>query len=255
MSKLLLFLLVSTIAFANNFQCDKIINNGILNICYSYTVKGPLYVDYNVSANNVDRYNIKKRPRFYKDKHINKKYSVSPNDYINVTDSKTMRLSFDRGHMAPDADFDYSKQSLLKVYTMANISPQRSIVNRITWKKIEEKERSIARKYGKITVRTGSLYEDKDLFLVKKSFQKIIENRERKYHKKYSEKYLKKQYKKYLKYKKSLYKKHILIPTKLYKIIRYDNKKSCYLVDNIGNDIVSNNCSYVLNYIKKLTNR
>lgn len=249
MFKLIAILFLSIIAFAKEIPCDKIIDNGIIKICYNNIAKGANYVDYVVSGKNVNLYNIKKRPRFYRDKHINKKNSTTANDYINTTDSLTHKIYFDRGHMAPDADFDYSKKTLLKVYTMANIVPQRSELNKYAWKKIEERERQLAIRENRVNVRSGALYENYNLYLDKRDFSDIIKDRERKYHKDYSDTYLKKQYKKYLKYKKRLKKKHILIPTKLYKIISYNNKKECYFFDNIKNKLISNSCIALDNYL------
>jgi len=252
MYKIFLLILISIKLFSLELkiECDQVINNGVINICYNYSAKSPNYVKYKLSPKSNTKQSIKKRPRFYRDKHIPKKYSVSPNDYIYVTDSKTKKLNFDRSHLAPDADFDYDYKTLLKVYTMANIVAMRSEVNRGIWLEKEERERSLVSKYNNLNIISGALYEDNDLFLVKKDISEIIKLKEKRYHRKLSNKEIEKITKKYKKYDRKLRKKHILIPTKLFKIIKGRNFQECYLVDNLKNKLISDKCNVVLNIIE-----
>ena len=59
---------------------------------------------------------IKKRPSFYTEKNLKKKYRSHTRDYTHS--------GYDRGHLANDASFDYDKKIVRKTYTMANIIPQ-----------------------------------------------------------------------------------------------------------------------------------
>jgi len=256
MKKILFTILFASSLFSQdlkNIHCDKLIKNDILNICYNYSAKSANYVEYTVKKDSVNSVNIKKRPRFYRDKHIPKLFSVSPSDYIYATDSKTEYLTFDRSHLAPDADFDYSRKSLLKVYTMANIVAMRDRVNRYTWENLEERERELAA-ISDTKVISGAIYEDKDLYLVKKNISEIIKIKQHKLKRELSLFEKIKLRKKYKKYNKTLKRKHILIPTKLYKIISLDKHKECYLLDNIKDKILSKNCDFVWSYIEQHTN-
>ena len=248
MIKILATSLIVSVALSasiNDVKCDKILSDTQISICYNYSVKGPNYVKYKVFPKTVDLKNIKKRPRFYRDKRIPKKFAVTSGDYIHCTDSKTKSFKFDRSHLAPDADFDFSKQALLKIYTMANIVPMTSKTNQGLWVAIEDRERAIARLYP-ITVITGALYEDKNNFLIKKNFEDTLKEG-----KTYSKKKLSKKRRQFEKYTKSLLRKKITIPTKLYKILEFKDKKECYIVDNFKSSLISKSCQYLDKLLKK----
>ncbi len=125
-------------------NCDQIIDNSYIKICYSYRYKAAKAVVYTLDGDLVDAVNIKERDRFYEEKSIPTEYRATYYDYKNS--------GYDRGHLAPDAAFDYSKESLHAVYTLANIVPQIPDVNQHTWVKAEEHARKEAKIYGKIEV-------------------------------------------------------------------------------------------------------
>ncbi|WP_162415594.1 DNA/RNA non-specific endonuclease [Cyclobacterium roseum] len=76
--------------------------------------------------------------------------SAHPDDY---------RLSgFDRGHLAPAADFSFSEQAMEKSFFMSNISPQVPGFNRGIWRKLEHQVRAWAREYEQVLVITGPLF-------------------------------------------------------------------------------------------------
>ncbi len=138
--------------FINKRNCDQVLDKGFYQICYDYKAKGARYVGYTLDGNNVNAGNIKKRPRFYPDKAIPARYRTTHSDYTHN------EFHADRGHLAPDASFDYSKRSLRSVYSMANIIPQYKWINRKTWVKAEKYERKVARKLGSVTVINGVVY-------------------------------------------------------------------------------------------------
>lgn len=141
--------------FFNDNQCDQILkNNGYFQTCYSYKNKGAKYVAYTIDGSKVNLKNIKKRPRFYEDLHIPKKYRSRYSDYTHNT------FKADRGHLAPDAAFDWSQKSLNAVYVMSNIIPQHYSLNRGSraWKGLEKYGRVLATKMGKVDVLNGVVY-------------------------------------------------------------------------------------------------
>lgn len=140
--------------FINNRYCDQILDKGFYKICYDYRAKGAKYVAYTLDGSKVNVGNIKKRPRFYPDKAIPVKYRTTSSDFTKN------EFHADRGHLAPDASFDWSKQSLKSVYSMANIIPQYRSINRRTWIKAEKYERKVASKLGSVTVINGVVYDD-----------------------------------------------------------------------------------------------
>lgn len=155
-------------------KCDKVIDKKVIKICYSYKYKGALAVWYTLDGQKVNNTNIKKRPRFYTEKNLPNKHRSKYKDYT--------RSGFDRGHLAPDASFDYDKKVLSKVYTMANIVPQYPNLNRNKWTKAEKFERYIAAKLGKATIINLVEYPSnhkrigKNQIAVPSSFTKVIYN-------------------------------------------------------------------------------
>lgn len=131
--------------FVDKSRCDQIINKQLYTICYDYKEKGALAGWVTLYGNKVNFKNIKKRLRFYNEKTIPMKYRTKYKDYTGY--GKT----YNRGHfIVADADFDYSKKSLRKAYTMANIQPQSAKLNQKTWLKVERYGRKLATKYGYI---------------------------------------------------------------------------------------------------------
>jgi len=142
--------------FINKQNCDQILDKKFYQICYDYSAKGAKYVGYVLDGEKVSTAaDIKKRPRFYPDTAIPSRYRTTSEDYTKN------EFHADRGHLAPDASFDYSERSLHSVYSMANIIPQYFKINRMTWVKAEKYERLIARKLGSVTVINGVIYGQK----------------------------------------------------------------------------------------------
>jgi len=141
--------------FFNDNQCDQTLrNNGYFQTCYSYKKKGAKYVAYTIDGSKVNVKNIKKRPRFYDDLNIPKRYRSKHSDYTHNT------FKADRGHLYPDATADWSQKSLNAVYVMSNIIPQHYSLNRGSraWKGLEKYGRVLATKMGKVDVLNGVVY-------------------------------------------------------------------------------------------------
>jgi len=140
--------------FINKQNCDQVLDKGFYKTCYDYKAKGARFVGYTLNGSKVNAGNIKKRPRFYPDRAIPRQFRTTSHDYTRN------EFHADRGHLAPDASFDWSPQSLKSVYSMANIIPQYKWINRKTWVKAEKYERKIAVKLGSVTVINGVVYGD-----------------------------------------------------------------------------------------------
>jgi len=182
----LLFLVTSLYAtnlsdYINKQNCNQIIDKQVYTICYNYKAKGAKYVAYTLDGSKVNAVNIKKRHSFYTEKNLPKKYRSHTKDYTHS--------GYDRGHLANDASFDYSKKVVRKTYSMANIIPQAPQVNRKTWIKAEKLERSVASKLGKVSVLNGVIYSvntkriGKNKIAVSEAFWKMIYNDDKNYKK------------------------------------------------------------------------
>lgn len=159
--------------------CDKIFNTKIYNICYSYKHKSALVGWSKITGDNVYKKNIEKRPLFYIEKSIQRKYRTKYSDYTNKKK--------DRGHFAAsDASFDYDKETLALTYNMINIVPQFPNTNRYTWIKVENYTRKKAVEFGYVNTITIADFAEvlgvlKNGMSVASGFYKIIFNNKYKY--------------------------------------------------------------------------
>ena len=178
MKKLLLLIPVFLLAFTSKYlpnynidvNCDKILHKKAFDICYSCKWKTPKIVVYEVNGNLIDKYNYsRKHLKFRPDYNLPVKCRSYSKDYS--------RTGFDRGHLAPNAVFDYSRAIQKKTFLMSNIAPQKPQLNRRLWAKIERFVRIQARKYKDIKVITGvcgSLGHIKNNVNIPKWWYKII---------------------------------------------------------------------------------
>lgn len=84
----------------------------------------------------------------------------------NVTATKSSikadynKTGFDRGHMCPNNDMDFSVDGASTTFFMCNMCPQTPALNRGIWKKYEEKGHKLAKKYGQVEIICGPTYDD-----------------------------------------------------------------------------------------------
>ena len=100
----------------------------------------------NIFSTEIAQERVKKTPRtddFRADKRIAD--SPTPADYTNS--------GYDRGHMVPAANADDPKE-MSDTFFMTNMTPQLPSVNRVAWKNLEERIRSVPFKW----VVTGAHY-------------------------------------------------------------------------------------------------
>jgi endonuclease G, mitochondrial len=64
---------------------------------------------------------------------------------------------YDRGHLAPAADFKFNQEAMSESFYLSNMSPQNPSFNRGIWKKLEERCRRWAVTEGEVYVVTGGI--------------------------------------------------------------------------------------------------
>jgi len=69
---------------------------------------------------------------------------------------------YDRGHIAPAADFMFTLDAMKDTFYMSNMSPQNSSMNRGIWSRLEEEGRRWAENYGTVYIVTGPVLEKTD---------------------------------------------------------------------------------------------
>jgi endonuclease G, mitochondrial len=112
---------------------------------------------------------IKRKDNFKADADIAN--AISPKIYT--------KSGFDKGHLAPAADFSWSEQAMNESFFMSNMSPQAPGFNRGIWKKLEDKVRYWAHEKGELYIITGGVLNDslpklKEKVTVPRLFYKIV---------------------------------------------------------------------------------
>lgn len=119
-------------------------------ILYSQTHRLPVWVEYTVTKADL-KGSGKRRDNFHKDKLLENMgiTPVGPNDYPGD--------KFDRGHMAPAADFKRSQEATDETFVMSNMAPQTANLNRRAWEKLEARVRTWICGEEKLTVISGPI--------------------------------------------------------------------------------------------------
>ncbi len=138
------------------YKCDQVVekelNSGYsLQFCYDYSYKSSIFTAYTLDAELVNSVNLPDRPSFTKEEDVPEEYRVSPTDYLGT--------GYDRGHLAPDASFDYELEDLEQTYSMINIIPQDPTVNRDFWSKAEAYARDMTETLGTLQVVNGVVFD------------------------------------------------------------------------------------------------
>ncbi len=165
--------------FINGSKCDTIIDKEFFKICYSYNYKAAKSVAYTLDGDLVNETNIKERPFFYEEEELDPSQRAKYSDYTNS--------GYDRGHLAPDAAFDWSRESLEATYSLANIIPQIPEVNQDMWVKVEKYARDKAVELGAVNILNIVKYSSnpkrigEDKIAVSKGFYKVLYNEDESY--------------------------------------------------------------------------
>lgn len=160
MKKLLLMLPIFLFAFTSKYtpclniflapiKCSKVLHKKAFDICYSFKKKEPLVVAYDLTKNNEEKCDIPRKGLHFKAAYnIPRSYRAYPSDYTH--------RKYDRGHNAPNGNFNYNSAIQKQTFLMSNIAPQAKWLNRVYWTKVEKLARDKAIEYGKVEVVTGN---------------------------------------------------------------------------------------------------
>ena len=169
MKKVLLVFLGSLVGLFG--ACDIVLDKKIFNICYSVKYKAPIVITMTLDKKVFD-VNMKKRMNFKYDNEVDKNAQYSPKAFYGS--------GYDRGHIASDSSFDYSKDVLAETYEMTNVVAQKASFNRGSWKHLENYTRSLVIKYGKIKVTNYNYFNEKhknNTFYYPYQMAKMIEHK------------------------------------------------------------------------------
>ena len=117
--------------------------------CYDAINKGPHIVEYILTKERAESVGVR-RPsaRFTQNRDGGVLQSLLlENGYSLPSHSDYTNSGYDRGHMAPNADFNDTYENALLTFFIANAWPQTPEVNRIEWLNAEYETRRLAAEY------------------------------------------------------------------------------------------------------------
>lgn len=147
---------VAIIVGTENFELPYIDDNDIIvahtgfTLSYAEEHEQAFWVAYQLTREDVLG-SAKRKDNFRSDPKV-PTISAHPNDYL--------RSGYDRGHLAPAADFSWSEEALDETFYMSNMSPQEPAFNRGIWSTLEAIVRNFAYEKGLIYVVTGPVLTD-----------------------------------------------------------------------------------------------
>lgn len=169
MKKLLLVMLLSTTVSANEIdtKCPQHVvwgapittegNNQYLcrtgyAVNYNYKTEAPYYVVESVTKDHLNG-KSKRLNNFHDDTDIPVEHRDTVKEYSDI--------GYDRGHLAPAADFSYSDAVMSESFLMSNMMMQDSNMNRHIWNLLEQYARTLATKYSHVFIITGTVFDAK----------------------------------------------------------------------------------------------
>ncbi len=158
--------------FPTSLSTCQIIRHTYYTACYDERHEQPAWVAYVLRNSYLERNVTREGNQFKPDEKV-KTGSALPSDYTGS--------GYDRGHLAPAADFKFSQSALDETFFMSNISPQVPEFNRGIWSDLEQRVRFWAKKEKQLYVVTGAVLRNglpkigkKNKISVPEQFYKII---------------------------------------------------------------------------------
>lgn len=152
-------------------QNDAIVEHAYYTLSYNEKTEQADWVAYRLKKMNLENAKFKRTNNFRIDPDVRTK-SATLDDYKGS--------GYDRGHLAPAADFGWTKEGMSESFYMSNMSPQDPGFNRGIWKKLEERVRQWAKSNNEIYVVTGPIYRSrgdkigKNKVIVPDQYYKVI---------------------------------------------------------------------------------
>jgi len=151
MKKLILILLLPTLVFGQKLREEVKVKTPIYEVIYSEKLEQPTWIQYIVQCPNG------KASRAGMDFYTNDSIKTSDNeDYV--------KNFYDKGHLAPAADFNCTKELLRQTFSYLNCALQNQYLNRGVWRMLEEYERELAKR-EKVTVTITLVFDKKSIKL------------------------------------------------------------------------------------------
>ena len=145
MKKFVLILLLPLLGFGQ-LRDSVYVKMDIYEVMYSETLEQPLWVKYKVLCTGAGA--SRKGMDFYTEKTI---HTSDAKDYAHNI--------YDKGHCAPAADFNCSREMLFKTFSYLNCTLQNERLNRVHWRLLEDYERILATTEGPVNVEIRVVFD------------------------------------------------------------------------------------------------
>ena len=132
---------------------QQLVQTDIFEVCYSTNKQQPLWLSYEVECHSGGF--SRKGLNFKKDVSFTGVTSDNADYYKNV---------WDKGHLAPAADFNCDYEKLRATFTFLNCALQHEKLNRGPWKNLEKYERKLSEQY-KVQVKVVLGFDANSLLL------------------------------------------------------------------------------------------
>jgi endonuclease G len=130
----------------------ELANRSFFVLCHNSSLKVPVWVAYELRPEHLSR--VASRPhRFRRDRDL-----ATPG----ATDADYRNSGFNRGHMAPAADFAWSASAISATFLLSNAVPQRAKANSGVWARLEAAVRRIAADSDEIYIFSGPVFESEN---------------------------------------------------------------------------------------------
>jgi len=130
-------------------KSDIVLDRDGYSLGFGRDRKCALWVSYIISKGSVG-VDVDRGGNFYPDPDIPEDCRIRPENFTNS--------GYDKGHLAPSADIDFSVKSNNETFAMSNVALQHPRLNRQAWGSLEGLIRVWTRRKGKLAIVTGPLY-------------------------------------------------------------------------------------------------
>lgn len=137
---LVLLLLIPILTFSQKLRDSVRFSGPVFKGIYSEVYQQPLVIEYEVTC-------------------VNGTVSRSTLDFYGVDSIKTSDAkdyaynAYDKGHLAPAADFNCTLDMLKQTFSYLNCALQHQDLNRGMWARLEDFERGLAKRYGPLKIK------------------------------------------------------------------------------------------------------
>lgn len=125
-------------------------NHGFFDLGYSYEYNMPLWSKYTLDSKKLDNIVTRPKKRFILDDNLPKR-TVTHDDYT--------KSGYDRGHLTPVDDLQYSYESASSTFVITNVVPMERSFNRGIWQRLENYVSDFIEKYHEAVIVTGPIFE------------------------------------------------------------------------------------------------